>query len=175
MEKNWVALLQNQNQLEKVLETNQASEKFGLVLSEGEAGLILEEHRNTLQEQRRIEFGESIISRIIYEFCDSDYIDQTHYAETIIRLQQIFYQYKNDVMDQMTDDELLHFMKDQFEQVCYGDLDYLEGTCLSDLAQAIRLGTVDFRRSDRCENYSKSDDRKRWDSELYLETLKDLF
>ena len=80
LEKNWVALLQNQNQLENVLETNQASEKFGLVLSEEEAGLILEEHRNTLQEQRRIEFGESIISRIIYEFCDSDYIDQTHYA-----------------------------------------------------------------------------------------------
>lgn len=53
------------------------------------------------------------------------------------------------MQDEITDDELLHFMKeqyegicygDQYEGICYGDLDYLEGTCLCNFAQAIRAG-----------------------------------
>ena len=40
----------------------------------------------------------------------------------------------------ITDDELLHLMKEQFELLCFGDLDYLEGTCLADFAQAVRAG-----------------------------------
>ena len=42
--------------------------------------------------------------------------------------------------DEITDDELLHLMKEQFELLWFGDLDYLEGTCLADFAQAVRAG-----------------------------------
>ena len=38
------------------------------------------------------------------------------------------------------DDELLHLMKEQFDQICFGDLEYLEGTCLYHFSQAIRAG-----------------------------------
>ena len=38
--------------------------------------------------------------------------------------------YKNEMQDEISDEELLHFMKEQFETVCFGDLDYLTGTCL---------------------------------------------
>ena len=48
-------LLQRQNQLGKVLETNQTAEKFGLVLSEKDAELILKERENALREQKRVE------------------------------------------------------------------------------------------------------------------------
>ena len=34
MENNWISLLQNQNQLSKVIETNQYTEQFGLTLSQ---------------------------------------------------------------------------------------------------------------------------------------------
>ena len=60
MDKNWVALLQNQNQLSKVIETNEYTEKFGLALSEQDAQLILDSRRDALQIQRRVEFGEGI-------------------------------------------------------------------------------------------------------------------
>ncbi len=76
MSKDWMILLQQQNQLAKVMETNQATEKFGLVLSEEDARLILGERKEALREQRRVEFGEGIVPKIIYEFCDSDFIDQ---------------------------------------------------------------------------------------------------
>ncbi len=52
-------------------------------------------------------------TKIIYEFCDSDFIDQNNYVDTIIRLQEIFYLFKNEMQDEITDDELLHIMKEQ--------------------------------------------------------------
>ncbi len=113
--------------------------------------------------------------KIIYEFCDSNYIDQNNYADTIIRLQEIFYLYKNEMQDEITDDELLHLMKEQFELICFGDLDYLEGTCLANFAQAIRAGYDGYKNSDGYGEYSKFDEVERWDYELYLETLKELW
>lgn len=175
MDKNWMALLQQQqNQLGKVLETNQTTKQFGLALSERDAKLILEERKKTLQEQRRIEFSEGIVPKIIYEFCDSDFIDQNNYADTIIRLQEIFYLFKNEMNDEITDDELLHLMKEQFELLCFGDLDYLESTCLANFAQAIRAGYDGYRQTGGSGEYSRFDDVPRWDHGLYLEALKGL-
>ena len=173
MGRDWMMLLQ-QNQLAKVMKTNEETERFGLALTEQDARLILKERNNVLAEQRRVEFGEGIAAKIIYEFCDSDYIDQNHYVDTIICLQEIFYLYKNEMLDEITDDELLHLMKEQFEQLCFGDLDYLEGTCLAQFSQAVRAGYDGYKGSDGYGEYSKFDDRKRWDYELYLEALKDL-
>lgn len=174
MSKDWMILLQEQNQLSKVIKTNETTEQFGLSLTEQDAELILEERKNSLAAQKRIEFGEGIAAKIIYEFCDSDYIHQSNYVDTIIRLQEIFYLYKNEMQDEITDDELLHLMKEQFENLCFGDLDYLESTCLADFAEAIRAGYGGYKGSDGYGEYSKFDNVKRWDYELYLETLKEL-
>lgn len=173
-DKNWLQALQTQTQLQKVLETNQYTEKYGLMLREEDAQLLVKERTNTLKEQRRVEFGGSILPSIIYEFCDSAYIDQKSYVETITHLQEIFFLYKNEMQDEITDDELLHFMKEQFETVCYGDLNYLESTCLDIFAQAIRAGYQDHHRSDGYGEFAKLDIVPRWDKELYLETLREL-
>lgn len=174
MSKDWMILLQQQNQLAKVMETNQATEKFGLVLSEEDARLILGERKEALREQRRVEFGEGIVPKIIYEFCDSDFIDQNNYVDIIVRLQEIFYLFKNEMMDEITDDELLHFMREQFEEICFGDLDYLESTCLANFAQAVRAGYGGYKSSQGYGEYARFDEVKRWDYELYLETLREL-
>ena len=72
-DKDWLQALQSQTQLQKVLETNQCTEKYGLVLSKEDAQLLVTERTNTLKEQKRVEFGNSILPAIIYEFCDSAY------------------------------------------------------------------------------------------------------
>lgn len=174
MEKDWMRLLQDQNQLSTLVRTNEAARQYGLSLSEEDARLILKERKNALAEQKRIEFGGGIAAKIIYEFCDSNYIQQSNYVETIIRLQEIFYLYKNEMQDEITDDELLHLMKEQFENLCFGDLDYLETTCLAGFAEAIRAGYGGYKASDGYGEYAKFDTVKRWDYELYLETLKEL-
>ena len=140
MDSNWLDVLQSQNQLAKVIETNQYTERFGLILSQQDAQQILDNRKTALQEQRRVEFGEGIVPKIIFEFCDSDYIDQSNYVDTIIRLQEIFYLYKNETEDKLSDDELLHLMKEQYENPCHGDLDYLESACLERVARAARAG-----------------------------------
>ncbi|MDD6615768.1 MAG: DUF6323 family protein [Lachnospiraceae bacterium] len=174
MDLEWMVLFQQQNQLAKVIETNQASAQYGLVLTEQDARLILEERKHTLQEQKRVEFGESIVPKIICEFCDSDYIDQSHYVDTIIRLQEIFFLYKNEMLDEITDEELLHLMKEQYEQICFGDLDYLESTCLANFAQAVRAGYGGYKETQGYGEASRFDEVKRWDYDLYLEALKEL-
>lgn len=88
MDNNWLELLSGTNQLAAVMETNQYTEQFGLVLSEKDAQMILENRKSALRTQQRIEFGEGIVPKIIREFCDSPYIDQNTYAETIMRLQE---------------------------------------------------------------------------------------
>lgn len=174
MNKEWMTLLQEQNQLGKLMEVNQKTEQYGLSLREEDAKLILKERRQTLKDEKRIELGESITKKIIDEFCDSDFLYQDNYVSTIIKLQEIFFMYKNEMHDEITDEELLHFMKEQFENVCFGDLDYLEGTCLNIFAQAIRAGYRGYKSSQGYGEYGELDEVKRWDYELYLESLKDL-
>ncbi len=173
MDKNWMILLQ-QNQLTQVLKTNHTTEQYGLTLSREDAALILEEKNHALKQQQRVEFGSGITEKIIFTFCDSGFIDQNNYSDTIIRLQEIFFLYKNEMNDEISDDELLHFMKEQFESVCFGDPDYLEGTCLNLFAQAIRAGYRGYRHTQGYGEFEKLDEVPRWDYDLYLETLKDL-
>ena len=174
MEQDWVVLLEQTNTIEKVMNTNQAAERYGLELTRQDAELILQERGNALKEQRRIEFGEGIAEKLIYEFCDSHFLTQDSYAETIIRLQEIFYLYKNEMNDEITDDELLHLMKEQYEQICFGDLDYLETTGLANFAQAVRAGYGGFQAPDGYGQALQFDEVQRWDYDLYLETLREL-
>ena len=175
MEKDWMILLQQKNQLAKVMETNEMSARYGLALTEQEAELLVSERIQTLRAERRGEFGPGILPRVIEEFCDSDFIDQNNYVDTLIRLQEIFYLYKNEMHDEISDEELLHFMKEQFEEVCFGDLGYLEGTCLRIFAEAVRAGYRGYQSSEGYGEYGAFDEVKRWDRELYLEALHDLF
>ena len=90
LDKDWMILLKGQNQLSNVIKTNETTERFGLSLTEQDAKLILAERKNALAEQKRIEFGEGIATKIIYEFCDSEYIHQSNYVETIIHCRKYF-------------------------------------------------------------------------------------
>ena len=94
---------------------------------------------------RTIEIGGiGVIEKLIYAFCDSPYIYQENYADTLSRLQDIFYLYKNESMDELTDDELIEYMRKSFDETCQGSLDYLEETCLEKFARNIRRSTRRF-------------------------------
>jgi len=167
-------LLSGQYQIQKVIEMNQITERFGLALTQEDAKMLVEGRKISLREQHRVEFGEGIMAKLILTFCDSQYIYQENYAETMGRLQEIFYLYKNEMLDEISDDELINFMKEQYEEICFGDLEYLESTCLSNFAQAIRAGYGGYKASDGYGQYHKFDEVVRWDYGLYLEALREL-
>lgn len=132
-----------QKQMKDLMACNDYTKQFWIQLSEKEALDLVKERRENLIRQERIEFGEGIITKLIFIFCDSAYIYQDNYVETIQRLQEIFYLYKNESLDELTDDELLEYMKEQFDGKCQGDLDYLEDTALEAFARKIRCGWDD--------------------------------
>lgn len=163
------------HQLQKVLEVNQKTEKFGLTLTEDDAKYLLQARQQELKRQQRVEFGEGILSKLIYFFCDSSFISQDNFVETMERMQEIFYIFKNESMDALTDDELLQFMREQYEEICFGDLEYLESTCLENFSQAIRKGYRGYQKSQGSGEYEHIDEVTRWDRKLYEEALIDLF
>ena len=132
------SLEQNRMQLQKVISCNQYSEKFGVRLTEEEAKVLLLARKDSLKEQERIEFGDGILPKIIFAFCDSPFIYQENYVTTLEALQDIFYLYKNESLDELTDDELLEYMKEHFDGECQGSLEYLEDTSLERFARTIR-------------------------------------
>jgi hypothetical protein len=170
-QRNWLELMSRQTQLQQILDTNQYTERFGLALSREDAELLTEERKKTLKKEGRVEFGQGVLPKIIQVFCDSCYITQDNYTDTLVRLQEIFFLYKNEMLDEITDDELLEFMKEQFENVCFGDLDYLESTCLNIFAQAIRAGYSGFTETQGRNEWAQFDIVERWSRELYLQAL----
>lgn len=125
-------------------ETNSYTHQFGLTLSDSDIQMLLSRRTESLAEQRRIEFGNGILDKIIFTFCDSEFIYQENYAETLAELQDIFYLYKNESLDELTDEELLETMREAFDRECHGSLEYLAETCLEQFARGIRAGTHKF-------------------------------
>lgn len=139
--------------LSEILECNMETKEFGLKLSEEDAKEIFKTRTNSLKKTGRIEFNGEIITKIILEFKDSPYIYQDNYADTISELVDIFYNYKNETLEYLGDDELISIMKEFFDGYCEGALELLEGKVLYKIADNIRNGVRD---------YLNLDDEKDW-------------
>lgn len=173
----------SKQELRRVLTCNEQTERFGLVLSEEAAGQLMVCRQESLKNHKRVEFGEGILPKIIFAFCDSRYIELEEYQKTLERLQDIFYLYKNEVQDMMTDDELVTYMRKQFEDICYGSLERMEETGLERFARAIRGGYVTRFRKGIKDEYTLHDCTEEeelfeedggWNRELYWEALDDI-
>lgn len=171
---NWLQAVSAQQQVETLLRCNEASAAYGLVLSQADCALLLAERQRVLKQERRVELGRSILPELVKTFCVSPYLNQDNYVETLLRLQEIFFCYKNEMLDEISDGELLQFMQEQFDTVCFGDLDYLEGTCLDIFAQAIRAGYRGQQRTAGRDEFTRLDIVTRWDRQLYLQVLQEL-
>ena len=76
--------------------------------------------------------------KLIQAFCDSPYIDQENYANTLAELQETFYYFKTEAMDRFSDDELIDYMVKVFNGRAQGSAEYLSGTSLEALARYAR-------------------------------------
>ncbi|MGM9970204.1 MAG: DUF6323 family protein [Anaeroplasma sp.] len=142
MDKNYLDMVNKKNQIEiaNIKKCNEYTSQYGLVLSDKQISNLLERRKETLKETGRIEFREGIIDKLIKEFCDLPYINQENYAETLYELIEMFYEYKNETRDLITDDELIEFMKKSFDGTCQGDLEYLSGTVMYKMRENLLSG-----------------------------------
>lgn len=142
MEENYLDIVNKRKQIEiaNIKKCNEYTNKYGLILSENQISNLLERRKETLKETGRIELRVGIIDKLIKEFCDSPYINQENYAKTLYELIEIFYEYKNETMDLITDDELIEFMKKSFDGIAGGDLEYLSGTVMYRMRENLLSG-----------------------------------
>ena len=175
---------QQKKEVQRVIACNEKTEQFGLSLTAENARELMVCRSDALKESRRIEFGEGILPDLIFAFCDSDFINQDNYMETLSQLQELFYLYKNESQDGLTDVELIKFMRKQFDETCFGDIDYLRETCLERFSKAVRAGHQNqMQRRLRDEytlremenEYEDLDEETRWEREVYFQKLDDLF
>lgn len=170
-----LSAVKEKKELAALVSMNEKTEKFGLSLTAGEARELVVCRNSSLRKYQRVEFTDSILNKLIFTFCDSQYIHQDNYLETIEELLDVFYGFKNEAADLLTDDELLEFMREQFETVCYGDKEYLSETCLERFAAAIRAGYDGYQKSEGKGEYERFSQELRWDKEVYFEVVRDLF
>lgn len=139
---NGISLWEAQRALQeqRLHDCNLLSMKYGLRLTERDIEALTNARFSSLKETGRVEFGEGVLEKLIYAFCDSPYLEQETYAQTLTELQDAFYYFKNETLDFMADDDLIAFMKQHFDGDCEGDVEYLTGSLLEDLGRHIREG-----------------------------------
>jgi len=137
----------------EVIKCNDYTARYGLTLKPVQALELVETRSIALSDNGRIEFGGGVIDKIIIEFCDSPYISMHNYTQTIHELLEIFYYYKNETLDLVSDDDLIKHMKTAFNGICQGSLDLLSGRELDRLARNLRSGyRYDFSDGDSSES-----------------------
>ena len=143
MSENFALTIQNMKKKQLVMEIKKCNEitmKYGVTLSDTQIENLINKRFESLKNTGRIEFGDGILKELIEAFCDSPFIIQENYEETLEELQDIFYFFKGEAMDQIADDELIEFMKEYFNGECQGSIEYLSGTNLEELCRNTRYG-----------------------------------
>lgn len=135
-----------------IRECNDYTTRYCLQLSEQEILQLVENRKEVLERTGRVEFGGGVIQKIIMEFADSAYINQQDYTETLMELQECFYHFKNESLENLTDDELIQLMKRFFEDVCQGSIEFLQTSMLENYCRDMRYGTKDYRTIDGYED-----------------------
>lgn len=144
----------------EIQQINESTLEYGLKLSEKDIKVILETRSEALVSNGRVEFGGGIITKIISSFCDSPYIMQNNYVETIDDLIETFYYYKNETMEEISDDELIEFMKEYFDNRCQGDLELLRYKYLDTITHNIKHGVVDYLNMDEYMDFDGEEDEE---------------
>lgn len=147
--------LMEQQVTDKILACNQDTAVYGLVLTGQQAVALAHTRTGALKDTKRIEFNSGIIDKLIMAFCNSPYITNENYEDTLHELIEMFYDFKNDTWDVVSDDELISFMKRAFNGRCHGSLELLSVEALSQLSRHIHsghsFGTFKYHSEDQHE------------------------
>jgi hypothetical protein len=119
--------------------------RHGLSLSPTDIQALIAGRIEALHEAARVEFGRGVARDLVLAFAPSPHVSQEDFAETILELQDLFYEFKNESLEQIPDDELIAKMRSLFDDVAGGDLGYLAEALFDGLGRHVRevAGTED--------------------------------
>lgn len=133
------ALVQ-QYAVNSILSCNEVTCQYGLTLTAEQAQALVLSRNQSVKASGRIELGGGVIEKLIHSFAGSPYINTENYEETLHHLIDIFYSFKSDTWEAVSDDRLIQFMKDAFDGSCKGSLELLEAREMAQLSSHIHSG-----------------------------------
>ncbi len=131
-------LIQNRTVAE-IERCNTFTARFSLTLSHCDAIELVETQARALKNNGRIEFSGGVIIKLISQFYDSPYVNRDNYTETLHDLLETFYYFKNETGDLISDDNLIEYMKERFNDHNQGSVELL-GQDLVYLVRQVRCG-----------------------------------
>jgi len=138
-QENGLTMLVRKQFLEELHAANETSARFGLRLSEQAMQALAQVRTRALLGHGRVELGASAISAIVEEFCDSPFLSQEDYEETLAELLDAFYYFKNVSGERLTDEELIAAMRAYYDTFS-GSMTGVTGTTLEAFCLARRFG-----------------------------------
>lgn len=111
-----MCFLENIKMEEKqLLELNKYISK-DIVLTKENVLELINNKNSALKEIGRIDITNSILENIILTFTDSSFIDKNNYRYIFLSLTEIFLCYENIFSKKISSEELLKYLKDEFEK-----------------------------------------------------------
>lgn len=99
----------------QLLELNKYISK-DIVLTKENVLELINNKNSALKEIGRIDITNSILENIILTFTDSSVIDKNNYMYIFLSLTEIFLCYENIFSKKISSEELLKYLKDEFEK-----------------------------------------------------------
>lgn len=127
----------------EICKVNDDIKEYGLFITKEDAKELVCTRNKALMKNGRVEFKETIIMEIIKKFSPSPYIMKSNYRDIFCELVEIFYEYKNETLEVLGDEELIDAMVDYFNNYCQGSIELLEGKALYKVAENVRMGLND--------------------------------
>lgn len=124
-------LLNNENLTvvkNELLEINEKSSDYGLILSSKDVEEVIKSRKNTLKNYSRIDLNMEVTKKLIEILYTSPYTNQDDYVELINDLQDIFYYLKNETLDEISDDDIIEEIS-QFYEKSSGRIDNVQNLC----------------------------------------------
>ncbi len=125
--------------LKDILLLNEVTSKKGLVLEEKQILELINYKNDILKEKGRIEII-PILDKIIYEFYNSPYVDEENYLLIIEQLTETFYLYQEEFDNKLTDEEIIRYLKENFNNNCAGSVTLLENDAMEELKHFLLSG-----------------------------------
>lgn len=119
MENNILKFTMNELQdfsSEKLMALNEESINYGLVLTDDDVRQITKNTKETLRKTGRIETSTDSLEKIIAFLYSSPYTQKDDYVEVISDMEEIFYYFKNQVLDLLSDDEVIEILKNIYDE-----------------------------------------------------------
>lgn len=122
-----------QKEVTGILKCNDVSSRYGIILKESDARELVAVRQEIVNEVGLIEFKSIIVEAIVLAFCDSQFITKYDYLDMLSQLVEIFYYYRTEVDELMSDEDIIKYMRLAFEGTCQGSLDWLSDHQLNKL------------------------------------------